>query len=37
MSIIWNGEEWRDAAPADHIAVLMTRYAVPRDDPLIRT
>ena len=28
MSIIWNGEEWRDAAPADHLAVLMTRYTV---------
>ncbi len=37
LSVIWQCEEWRDATLADHLAVLMTRYPVLRDDPLFRT
>ena len=37
LSIIWDCEEWRDAALADHLAMLMRRYPVLRADPLFRS
>ena len=37
LSIIWQCEERRDEALANHLAVLMRRYPVLRDDPLFRS
>ena len=36
LSIIGDCEDWRNAAFESHLAVLMRRYPVLRDDPLLR-